>query len=122
MEGSFHQRLKILINEYIILGYAISQKFPRSELYGMTSQARRALLSVMLNYVEGYGRTKTKVMRNFYEISFGSLKESIYIFYLALRLSHISNSEYQKLFLQKEEIAKMLWKTIQGLKKDDNDD
>lgn len=89
MREGFHNDLKKVIDEYIFSGYKITNKFPRSEIYGMTSQCRRALLSIMLNYVEGYGRTKKKVMLNFYEISFGSLKESIYVFYLAFRLEFI---------------------------------
>lgn len=62
MEGEkFYKRLKRLIHEYILLGYKVSEKFPKSELYGMVSQVRLALLSIMLNYVEGYGRTKKKM-------------------------------------------------------------
>jgi four helix bundle protein len=118
METGFHRKLKLLIHNYILLGYKTSERFPRHEIYGMTSQARRSLLSVMLNYVEGYGRTKKGVMLNFYEISFGSLKESIYVFYLALNLQHISLQEYKTLFKLKEEIAKMLWKTMEGLRKE----
>lgn len=121
MAGDFHNTLKHLINEYILLGYQTSKKFPKDEQYGMTSQARRALLSIMLNYVEGYSRTKKKVTLNQYEISFGSLKESIYVFYLAQHLSIISKEEYLKLFQLKERIAQMLWKTIEGIKKDIND-
>ncbi len=112
----FHKRLKELINEYVLLGYEISKKFPSDERYGMTSQGRRALLSVMLNYVEGYARTKKKVMLNFYETSYGSLKESIYVFYVATRFQYITVQEYMKLFHLKEEIAKMEWTTIEGLR------
>lgn len=117
---SFHERLKELINEYILLGYKISKKFPKEELYGMTSQCRRALLSVMLNYVEGYARTRKKVMLNFYETAYGSLQESIYVFYLAVRLNYIKVEEYNQLFEFKEEISKMLWSTLEGLRKDCN--
>ncbi len=113
--------MKKAIDEYVFVGYKITETFPKSEIYGMTSQCRRALLSIMLNYVEGFGRTKKKVMLNFYETSFGSLKESIYVFYLAFRLTFISDKEYKELFLKKERIAKMFWKTIEGIKKDIND-
>lgn len=118
--NGFHKRLKDLINNYIISGYEETKKFPKEEIYGMTSQCRRALLSTMLNYLEGYGRAKKKVILNFYEISFGSLKETNYIFYLAYRLKHINQKDYLSMFNQKEEIAKMLWKTITGLKTDLN--
>jgi len=118
MKEDFHQRLKRLINEYVLLAYKVSEKFSKTEIYGMTSQCRRATLSVMLNYVEGYSRTKKKVMLNFYETSFASLKESIYVFYLALRLKYIDKVDYYKLFELKEEISRMLWKTTEGLRQD----
>ena len=54
-------------------------------------------------------------MLNFYETSYGSLQESITIFYFATKLLYITPSQYQKLFDMKEEIAKMLWKSIEGL-------
>jgi len=84
----------------------------------MISQCRRSSLSIMLNYIEGYARTKKKVMLNFYETSYGSLQESSYIFYLAVRLGYIKMKEYNKLFRYKEEISKMLWSTIEGIKRD----
>ncbi len=121
MEGTnFHKRLKTLINDYVLLSYKTSEKFSKSEIYGMTSQVRRAVLSVMLNYIEGYGRTKKGLLIQFYETSFASLKESIYVFYLAVQLKYISATEYQKLFTVKEEIARMLWKTLDGLRDDKN--
>lgn len=115
---SFHQELKECIHEYILLGYKTFAKFPKAELFGMTSQARRALVSIMLNYVEGYARSKKKVMLNFYETSYGSLQESIYVFFLASELHYISTEEYAPLFKLKERIAAMLWGTIDGLRKD----
>lgn len=75
-------------------------------------------MSIMLNYLEGYARTRKKVMLNFYEISYGSLQESIYIFYLAVRLDYIKIEEYNQLFEFKEEISKMLWATSEGLRKE----
>ncbi len=52
----------------------------------------------MLNYVEGYARSKKKVMLNFYETSYGSLKETAYLFYLANKLGYISQETYQSMF------------------------
>lgn len=118
MKEGFHNRLKYLINEYVLLCYGLSQSFPKYERFGMTSQATRASLSVMLNYIEGYSRTKKKVMIHAYETAYGSLQESIYVYYLGLRLGYINQEQYSSLHSQKEEIAKMLWSTIQGLKKD----
>ena len=114
----FHKKLKRLIVEYILLGYEVLKDFPKEELYGMSAQARRSLVSVLLNYTEGYARSKKKVMLNQYEISYGSLQESICVFYLSVQLSFISKEKYSKLFTRKEEIAKMLWSTINHLREE----
>lgn len=117
-EDYFHKRLKELITQYILLGYKISSDFPSDERFSLTSQCRRALLSIMLNYVEGYARSRPKQLLNFYETSYGSLQESITTFYFAVQFKYINKENYIKLYNYKEEIAKMLWKTIEGLRKD----
>lgn len=114
VKEEYHDKLRRLIVEYIRLGYKVIKKFPDDERYGMISQCRRALVSILLNYLEGFARMKKKVVINFYEISYGSLQETIGIFYLAVFLEFISAEDYKKLFNLKEEIAKMLWSTIDG--------
>lgn len=117
-EENFHAKLRRLIIEYILLGYKVLRKFPKEEMYGMTSQCKRALVSIFLNYIEGYSRISKGVVRNSYEISYGSLQESIGVFFLATQLKFIPNDDYLLLFHRKEEIGKMLWKTIEGVKSD----
>jgi len=78
--------LKKYIHEYIKFTYKISRDFPREEMYGITSQFRRASMSIMLNYVEGFARNsnnKDKLYKNFIEISYGSLKESKYLLFFS---------------------------------------
>lgn len=115
-EGEFHKTLKKLIHEYILLTYASTKKYPADERFGLTSQDRRAAVSVMLNYVEGFARMKSKVTVNQFEIAYASLKESIYCRFLACELQYISKEEYAKAFSLKERIAPMLYKTIEGIK------
>ena len=100
------------------MSYQITKKYPGDERYSLTSQDRRASLSVMLNYVEGHGRIKLAVKQNFYETAFGSLKESIYCKFLACELEYIQRNEYEKVFALKEEISAMLYATIRGIEKD----
>jgi len=112
---TYHEKLKIKIDEYVKLVYLLTQKFPTTEIYGMTSQLRRSALSVMLNYIEGYARRKgdaCKVYQNFLEISYGSLKESKYIIYLSQYLKYTSIDEYTKLISLADEIGAMLYKNI----------
>lgn len=116
-EGKFHETLKRLIHEYILLTYESTKKYPSDEKFGLTSQDRRAAVSIMLNYVEGFARGKTKVMVNQFEIAYASLKESIYARFLAMELGYISKEEYAKAFALKERIAPMLYSTIEGIKK-----
>lgn len=114
----YHQKLRRLIIEYIVLGYKTLQLLPKDELYAMTAQCKRSMTSIFLNYIEGYARARKKVMKNLYETSYGSLLESIGVFLLATHLNYISKDQYMKLFARKEEIAKMLWKTINGIGED----
>ena len=118
--NSFHQRLKVLIHQYILLTYQHTKKYPSDERFGLTSQDRKAAVSVMLNYVEGRARMKIAGTQNQYEISYGSLKESIYCRFLAKDLGHISRDAYNDAFELKEEIGAMLYSTIQGIRKDRN--
>jgi len=99
------------------LTYELTKKYPDDEKFGLISQDRRSSVSVMLNYVEGYARMKGKVQLNFFEISYGSLKESIYIKYLSKCLKYIDDYEYKKILEIKDEIGAMLYKTIEGLRK-----
>ena len=104
------------MDEYAHFVYKITKSFPKEELYGVTSQLRRASLSVILNYVEGYARVRDKVHKNFLEISYGSLKESKYLLHFALVEKYISRDEYKKALLLAEEIGAMLWGIIKKLK------
>jgi four helix bundle protein len=73
---NFNVEFRKLVDEYVHEIYDVSKFFPRDEVFGLTSQLRRAALSVALNYVEGYARQRRAVLKNFTEIAYGSLKES----------------------------------------------
>ena len=62
---TYHEKLKRQMDEYVHLVYRLTRKFPKEEVYGVTSQLRRASLSVILNYVEGYARIKIKFIKTF---------------------------------------------------------
>jgi len=93
--------------------YKISKEFPKSELYGVTSQIRRASLSVILNYIEGFARRKNKVNVNFLEISYGSLQESKYLLEFCFKEDYLNEIDYTKSLTMADEIGAMLWKTIE---------
>jgi len=105
------------MDEYVQHVYILVKKFPGYELYGVTSQLRRAAMSVILNYVEGYARRKLGARLNFFEISYASLKETKYLLYFSYKQSYITKEEYKKGLVIADEIGAMLWKTIEGLEK-----
>jgi four helix bundle protein len=110
--GSFHDKLKLKMHLYVKEVYKITGGFPHEELYGITSQLRRAAMSVILNYIEGYARRRgdnCKVYQNFLETSYGSLKESKYLLYFSFSENYISEEKYKIVNDLSEEIGKMLW-------------
>ena len=87
--------------------YQLTQKFPPAELFGLTSQLRRAGVSVSLNIAEGSGRLK-KEFKQFLRVSRTSLYECISILQIALRQKYIAAEEYQQFYAQGERLAKRI--------------
>lgn len=109
---NYHDKLKIKMHSYVKFVYKITGGFPKEELYGVTSQFRRSAMSVMLNYIEGFARSKgkdSKVYKNFLEIAYGSLKESKYLLFFSFDQKYILEKEYNHGNELSEEIGKMLW-------------
>jgi len=117
ISNDFPKQLKIKMDEYAHLCYKITKDFPKEELYGVTSQLRRSALSVILNYLEGFARKKQMVKLNFWEISYGSLKESMYLLHFALVEKYYSDNNYKKAIKLADEIGAMLWKSMESIKK-----
>jgi len=109
----FHQELKKKIDSYVHNVYKVTKAFPKSELYGVTSQFRRSPLSVMLNYIEGYARQSKKMDACFLKISYASLKESEYLIKFSYDEGYLTANNYKILTKQADEIGAMLWKTIE---------
>lgn len=109
MTVRFHDNLKQKIDDYVHLVYKFTKHFPREEVYGVISQLRRSVISVMLNYIEGYARRRDKVYKNFLEISYGSLKESEYLLDFSFKESYLLKEEYDKVSVMADEIGGMLW-------------
>jgi len=93
---------------FVLKVYSFSQSFPKYELYGLTSQLRRAAVSIPANIAEGFRKKSTNDKARFLNISEGSLEECRYYLILAKDLKYISNEQYQTLWNQSEEIGKLL--------------
>lgn len=114
----FHDILQQKMDTYVHFIYKVSRSFPREELYGVTSQIRRASLSVILNYLEGYARQRRAVFLNFLQIAYGSLKESKYLIKFSRDEKYLSDSDYQQGIELADEIGAMLWRTIKKIEMD----
>lgn len=77
--------------------YRATKDFPKEEQFGITSQLRRAILSVPLNIAEGQGRKSKADFRRFLLIAMGSLNETLTILAVSENLKIISDEELQKL-------------------------
>ena len=95
-------------HQFILNIYAVTKNFPPEERFGLTSQLRRAAVSVAANIVEGFKRRGIKDTRNFYTTSEASLEEVRYYLILSKDLKYISATIQVKLESQAEEISKML--------------
>jgi four helix bundle protein len=91
--------------------YEVSKSFPREEIYGLTSQIRRAASSVPANIVEGASRESAKDYAHFLAIARGSLAETQYFLHLAKRLGYV-NDEHAE---QVEALAKETFACLHGL-------
>ena len=96
--------------------YKLTQKFPKEELFGLTSQIRRAISSVPTNIAEGCGRETTKDFAHFLQISIGSACEIEYQLLLAHDLNYITDEDYNRLNDEIVSVRKMIHKYQSGLK------
>lgn len=114
--NKFQEDLKKKMDTYAHLVYKITKEFSKEELFGITSQVRRAALSIILNYIEGFARGRKAVKKNFWEISYGSLKESKYLLHFSLCEKYLSIDDYNMAIKLAEEIGAMLWRSMESLK------
>ena len=97
--------------------YDATGKFPKDELFGLTSQMRRASVSVASNIAEGSQRGGKKEFVQFLTIARGSLAELLTQPILAQNRNIITNEAYQLIYGLIDEVSRMLMRLIQSLKK-----
>jgi len=90
--------------------YTVTKDFPREEIYSITSQLRRASLSVALNIAEGYGRQGKKELKQFINMSLGSLSETEYLIDFSLKLGYLNSEIHKKLQNLRQETGNLLWR------------
>jgi four helix bundle protein len=92
--------------------YLLTEQFPKTEQYGLTSQLRRAAVSIPANIAEGFGRNTLKDKLRFLTISKGSLEECRYYLILA---NDIEYARTEDILEQLEELSKILSSSVSKL-------
>ena len=98
--------------------YKITRRFPKEEIYGLTSQLRRAAISVAANIVEGSSRQHQKDYLHFLSMAKSSLSETEYFLSLVLRLGYLIPKDYEQMDLLAQKTARTLFGLIQAVRKD----
>lgn len=97
--------------------YQITKNFPKEELFGITSQLRRATSSIGANLAEGYNRHTIKDQSRFYYIAKGSITESIFFLELANNLGYIETKECEDLIIKFTKLDIKIYNYINYLKR-----
>jgi four helix bundle protein len=95
--------------------YSLTREFPRSELYGLTDQTRRAASSVPSNIAEGNGRLYRKEYAHHVSIARGSISELSTCLEIAQRLGYVTRDVVAPLLTQAENISRMLLMLMRAL-------
>lgn len=102
-------------NKFALDVYKATSNFPKSEIYGMVSQLRRAALSVPTNIVEGQPCSTQKGFLNFLYIANRSLAESEFLLEFCVEIGYLKEKEYQKLESQRSKVGYLLYSLMRKL-------
>ncbi len=118
MEVRNFRELKVWWNSHrlVLTVYGAIVGFPKEELYGLTSQVRRAAASVPANIAEGWGRNGDAELARFLHIAMGSASELGYHLLLARDLDLLKPPDYEKLLRDTIEMKRMLTAFTQKLR------
>jgi four helix bundle protein len=97
--------------------YEATAAFPADERFGLTSQIRRAGVSIASNIAEGYGRGSTKDYVRFLRVARGSLHEIDTQCLFAVKLKYLEVAKYRELLEEVEEIGRMLGGLIRSIER-----
>ena len=100
---------------FVLLVYRITKSFPSEELYGLTSQFRRAAVSIEANIAEGYKKISKADKLRFMNISQGSMEECRDYILLARDLNYISDADFSFLHDELDDASKMLYLYCNGI-------
>lgn len=108
-------------HELALIMYPITQDFPKEEQYGLTSQVRRATLSIPTNIAEGCGRFSDLEFARFLSIAMGSASELEYLLLFARDLKILPQEKHDQVMNPLVEVKKMLFTLIKKIKPERED-
>ena len=100
---------------FVLKVYSVTKQFPADELYGLTSQFRRAAVSIEANIAEGYKKISKADKLRFMNISQGSMEECRDYILLARDLCYVSDTDFSDLHDALEDASKMLYLYCNGI-------
>lgn len=103
-------------HELVLNVYRATAKYPKEELFGLTSQSRRAACSITHNIAEGCGRSTTGDLARFMDIASGSASELDDQLLIGLHLNYLNSTDYEDLKFRVDEVKKMLFSYTQKLR------
>lgn len=95
-------------HKLVLLIYEITKTFPKEEMFGLTNQMRRAVVSITSNIAEGFSRSSYKEKLQFYSMALGSLTEVQSQFIIAKDLAFIATTRYSEIEAQTIIVHKLL--------------
>lgn len=104
-------------NDLAIAVYKNTKKFPKEEMFGLTSQLRSAALSVPTNIAEEYARRSDKVLRVFLDQAYGSLVETRYLIEFSFSVGYLNKASFEALDNLCHEVGRLLWGFISTIEK-----
>jgi len=107
-----------LADDLTVVIYERTRPFPREEVYGLTSQLRRASYSVPANIVEGSSRESKRDYLHFLYIARGSLSEAQYFIHLACRLGYLERAKAERMIVQTKQVFGCLHGLIRAVEKE----
>ncbi|WP_245529710.1 four helix bundle protein [Calditerrivibrio nitroreducens] len=106
-----------MAHELTILIYKLTANFPKEELFGLSSQMKRAASSICANLMEGSYRNNTKEFRQFCGIARGSAGELKYFLILSSDLGYLDKNIAMGLITKTDTISKMIYGLIKSLER-----
>ena len=98
-----------------LMVYRLTERWPSHERFGITSQVRRAAVSVPSNLAEGAAKRGRREFRRYIDIALGSLSELRSLLHLARDLGYVSDASHAEVDVVRDRTGRMIWRLYQAM-------